>query len=97
MFKDGSEHACTGLLVPVTLHQRTDLAVQLGAELAEPGPIAQDSIVVDGQFRTSVPGLFAAGDATAQMPSVPSAIAAGHTAAAMIVGHFVMERAVAST
>jgi thioredoxin reductase len=96
VFKDGSEHACTGLLVPVTLHQRTDLAVQLGATLAEPGPLAKDSIAVDAQFRTSVPGLFAAGDATAQMPSVASAIAAGQAAAAVIVGDLVMERAVAS-
>jgi thioredoxin reductase len=86
VFVDGSSRPCTGLLVPVTLHQRTDLARQLGAELAEPGPMAKDSIAVDAQLRTSVSGLFAAGDATAQMPSVASAIATGHTAAAMIVG-----------
>ncbi len=96
VFEDGSSRPCTGMLVPVTLHQRTDLALQLGATLAEPGPIAKDSIAVDAQFRTSVPGLFAAGDATAQMPSVASAIAAGHTAAAMIVGDLVAARAVAS-
>ena len=96
VFEDGSERACTGLLLPVTLHQRTDLALQLGATLAEPGPIAIDSIAVDGSYRTSVPGLFAAGDATAQMPSVASAIAAGHTAAAMMVGDLIAAHAVAS-
>ena len=36
-------------------------------------------------FHTSVPGLFAAGDVSAQMPSVANAVAAGSNAAAMIV------------
>jgi thioredoxin reductase len=86
VFEDGGELALTGLLVPVTLHQRSALAAQLGAELAEPNPIVADGIVVDALFATSVPGLFAAGDVSAQMPSVAGAVAAGHTAAATIVG-----------
>ena len=36
-FADGTQRACGGLLVPVTLHQRSDLAAQLGAETAPPG------------------------------------------------------------
>ena len=96
VFADGGERPCTGLLVPVTLHQRTDLAVQLGAALVEPGPMVQDAIAVDGQFRTSVPGLFAAGDAAAQMQSVASAIASGHAAAAAIAGTLSGALAVAS-
>ena len=76
---------CGGLLVPVTLHQRSALAEQLGAAAAEPGPLAADAVEVDPMFHTSVPGLFAAGDASAQMPSVANAVAAGSTAAAMIV------------
>ncbi|HEX6021451.1 MAG TPA: NAD(P)/FAD-dependent oxidoreductase [Solirubrobacter sp.] len=95
VFEDGSSRECTGLLVPVTLHQRTDLAVQLGAELAEPGPVAKEAIAVDAQYRTSVPGLFAAGDATTQMPSVAAAIAAGHMAAAAIVADVVAARSAA--
>ena len=88
-FADGDERACRGLLVPVTLHQRSTLAEQLGASPAEPGPVAADAIEVDPTFHTSVPGLFAAGDVTTQMPSVANAVAAGSSAAAMIV-HDVM-------
>jgi thioredoxin reductase len=91
-FAGGERRALTGLLARVTLHQRTPLAQQLGAELAEPGQLAADGLVVDGQGRTTVPGLFAAGDTTAHMPSVANAIAAGSTAGAMIVGDLVAEQ-----
>jgi thioredoxin reductase len=47
--------------------------------------MAEDAVVVDGMGRTSVPAVFAAGDTTAEMPSVASAIAAGHRVAAVIV------------
>lgn len=85
VFAEGSERACRGLLVPVTLHQRSDLAVQLGATLAPPGPVAAGAVAVDAMGRTTVPGLFAAGDAAVQMPSVATAIATGTTAAAALV------------
>jgi thioredoxin reductase len=85
-FTDGSERACGGLLVPTTLRQRSALAEQLGATLAAPGPVTADAIDVDAMFRTSAPGVSAAGDAAAQMPSVAIAIAAGSTAAAILVG-----------
>jgi NADPH-dependent glutamate synthase beta subunit-like oxidoreductase len=38
-----------------------------------------------------VPGLFAGGDVTSQMPSVANAVAAGSTAAAMIVHSLMAE------
>ena len=88
---DGTERACGGLLVPVTLHQRSGLAEQLGVALAEPSPLVADAIAVDERFRTSAPGVFAAGDASAQMQSVASAVAAGHGAAAMVVQDLVAE------
>jgi thioredoxin reductase len=84
-FADGGERRCSGLLVPVTLHQRSALAEKLGASAADPGPVVVDAVEVDPKFQTSVPGLFAAGDVSAQMPSVANAVAAGSTAAAMIV------------
>jgi thioredoxin reductase len=84
-FADGGERRCSGLLVHATLHQRSALAEKLGASAADPGPIAVDAVEVDSTFQTSVPGLFAAGDLSAQMPSVANAVAAGSTAAAMIV------------
>jgi thioredoxin reductase len=84
-FADGDERPCRGLLVPVTLHQRSGLANQLGATAADPGPVVVDAVEIDRGFHTSVPGLFAAGDVSPQMPSVANAVAAGSSAAAMIV------------
>jgi thioredoxin reductase len=84
-FAGGGERRCNGLLVPVTLHQRSVLAEKLGASAADPGPVAVDPLEVDSTFQTSVPGVFAAGDVIAQMPSVANAVAAGSAAAAMIV------------
>jgi thioredoxin reductase len=81
-FDDGTERPLTGMLVPVTLHQRSDLPWQLGAVATDRGPVAADAIQVDAMFQT-VPGLYAAGDAVVpQPPSVATAIAAGSTAAA---------------
>jgi thioredoxin reductase len=85
VFKDGSGRDCGGLLVPVTLHQRTTLAEQLGAELASKAPLVADAVQVDESFHSSVSGVLAAGDTSGQMQSVANAIAGGSTAAAMIV------------
>lgn len=90
-FADGGERPCAGLLVPVTLHQRSPLAEQLGAAAADPGPIVADALEVDEAFHTNVPGLFAAGDVSLQMPSVANAVAAGSSAAAMVVHGLVAE------
>ena len=90
-FAEGYERPCAGLLVPVTLHQRSALAEQLGAAASGPGPVAVDAVEVDPMFATSVPGLFAAGDLTVQAPSVANAVTAGNTAAAMIVGGLMAE------
>ena len=76
-------------MVPVELHQRSALAVQLGAALAPPNPLVADAVEVDALGHTSVPGLFAAGDASGSMPSVAVAIASGSTAAATIVRRLV--------
>ncbi|CAN5823308.1 hypothetical protein BH24ACT6_BH24ACT6_04600 [soil metagenome] len=88
---DGTERACGGLLVPVTTHQRSTLAQQLGARAAQPGPVAADEIDVDAMVQTSAAGVSAAGDVSSQMPSAASAIAAGSMAAAMIVRAIVAE------
>jgi thioredoxin reductase len=85
VFADGSERACGGLLVAVELQQRSALAGQLGVTFQEAGPVSVDAIAVDARCETNVPGVFAAGDASTQMPSVAYAIAAGHLAAAMAV------------
>jgi thioredoxin reductase len=95
VFADGSRRACGGLLVPVTLHQRSPLAERLGAALAEPGPIVVDAVQADARLRTTVPGVAVAGDASIEMPSVANAVAAGSMAAAMIVGDLMEAHGVA--
>lgn len=85
VFADGDELKRQGVLVASALRQRTDLAVQLGVRIAPPGPVVVDAVMVDQINRTSVPGVFAAGDVCAQMPQVASPIAAGSAAAAAIV------------
>jgi thioredoxin reductase len=90
-FADGEERPCGGLLVPVTLHQRSTLAEQLGAVAADPGPVVVDALELDPAFHTGVPGLSAAGDLSGQMPSVANAVASGSSAAAMIVHDLALE------
>jgi thioredoxin reductase len=81
---DGTLHPCGGVLVPVTMHQRSDLPQQLGVAVGPVG-LAQDAILVDETNATTVPGIWAAGDVNPVMPSVAASIASGHKAAAMIV------------
>jgi thioredoxin reductase/SAM-dependent methyltransferase len=83
-FADGDQLARRGAMVATTLHQRSTLAAQLGAMTA-PSPLAVDGLVVDGFQRTSVPGLFAAGDISAQIPQVAAAVAQGSLAGASIM------------
>lgn len=90
-FADGGERPCGGLLVPVTLLQRSAFAEQLGAAASGPGSVAVDAIEVDPMFHTSVPGLSAAGDVSSQVPSVANAVAAGSSATAMIVHGLISE------
>ncbi|MEO3761469.1 NAD(P)/FAD-dependent oxidoreductase [Mycobacterium sp. B14F4] len=85
VFVNGDRLPRSGLLVATSLHQRSALAEQLGAAFAEPTPIAQDPVQVDALYRTTAPGVFAAGDAGAQMPQVAAAIAAGSLAAVAVV------------
>ena len=85
VFADGDELKREGVLVASALRQRTDLATQLGVRIAPPGPVVVDAVKVDPMQRTSVPGVFAAGDVCAQMPQVAAAIATGSAAAAAIV------------
>ncbi|MDP2712044.1 MAG: NAD(P)/FAD-dependent oxidoreductase [Solirubrobacteraceae bacterium] len=85
-FADGGERPLGGLLVPVVRAQRGTLAGQLGATTAPAGPLSSGIVQVDPTtFATSVPGLYAAGDIGTNMPSVANAVAAGASAAAMMI------------
>jgi thioredoxin reductase len=88
---DGGEIACEGLLVVAPMHQRSALASQLGAQVTGAGS-PMETVEIDAMCRTTVPGLFAAGDVGATVPpSVATAIAAGSTAAKTIVHDLIGE------
>lgn len=83
-FVDGGRLERRGVLVASTLRQRSALVRQLGVATTATS-LAGESVVVDAFHRTSVPGIFAAGDVSAAMPQVTAAVAAGSLAAAAIV------------
>lgn len=82
---DGTLLECGGMLVATTLHQRSELAARLGVAFAAANPMTAEAIEIDMQHRTTMPGIYAAGDITAGPPSVSRAIAQGAFAGAMIV------------
>jgi thioredoxin reductase len=90
-FADGTTLARRGVLVGATLRQRSTLAARLGVAFAPPGPVADDAVEIDPFHRTSVPGVFAAGDVSAQMPQVAAAIATGSLSAAAVVQSLLAE------
>jgi thioredoxin reductase len=79
VFEDGSELPRDGLLVGAPLRQRSTLAEDLGLELDDAG-----TVVVDKLARTSVPGVFAAGDVAGTLAQVAAAMGAGASAGAFI-------------
>jgi thioredoxin reductase len=79
VFADGSELPRDGLLVPAPMRQRSGLADALGLELAPAG-----TIVVDELGRTSVPGVFAAGDVAGTIQMVPAAMGDGARVGAQV-------------
>jgi thioredoxin reductase len=79
LFADGGELPREGLLVAAPLQQRSGLASELGAELNERGAVDADAF-----GRTTVEGLYAAGDVASPMPQVAGAIADASRAAAAI-------------
>jgi thioredoxin reductase len=90
-FTDGASIGRRGVLVAATLHQRSTLASQLGVVASPPGPVAADAVEVDALHRTSVAGVFSAGDLSAQMPQVATAIAEGSRSAAAVVQSLLAE------
>ncbi|WP_205509634.1 NAD(P)/FAD-dependent oxidoreductase [Longitalea arenae] len=78
-FKDGSSMAMKAVYAKLPFVQHSDIPVQLGCALTEAGYIS-----VDNFYRTTVPGVYAAGDNTVMMRAVSQAIAAGGMAGAAI-------------
>ena len=76
---DGSEVRCDAVLVHAPLRQRNDLAERLGLEMTETGLVA-----VDAQLRTSIPGVYAAGDLAVAPQQVAIALGSGHLAGVIV-------------
>jgi thioredoxin reductase len=79
VFADGHELRRDALLVAAPMRQRSGLAEALGLELDAAG-----AIVVDELGRTSVPGVFAAGDVAGTVQMVSAAIGDGARVGAQI-------------
>ncbi len=77
---DGSRIACEGVMVKADLHDRDPIAESLGLERTEAGFVA-----IDDFGKTSVPGVFAAGDLAVAPQQVVLAMASGHLAATVVV------------
>ena len=78
VFASGEDSAREGGFVVSPLSQASDVAARLGCEMN-----AQGNIVIDELGRTSVPGVYAAGDAAGMAPAqLVIAAAAGSRAAA---------------
>ncbi|MEU4385265.1 FAD-dependent oxidoreductase [Promicromonospora sp. NPDC023805] len=86
-FAEGPEEEAGGIFVAAEFAQRAPFAEQLGLDLLPSG-----AVEIDAMGRTSVPGVFAAGDmahsAALPMPmaSVLTAAASGLVAAASLDG-----------
>lgn len=78
-FSDGSTHAITALFARVAFSQHSTIPMTLGCALTEQG-----FIQVDDFQRTTIPGVYAAGDNTTMFRSVTGAVAAGTKAGAIL-------------
>jgi thioredoxin reductase len=77
--KDGTRQALTALFARIPFRQHCDVPQTLGCEITEQGYIKVDSFQ-----KTSLHGVYAAGDSTTMMRSVSAAVAAGTMAGAML-------------
>jgi thioredoxin reductase len=89
-FADGPTLARRGALVATTLHPRSDLVDRLGVGTVAT-PVSTAAVVVDPFQRTSVPGVFAAGDIGAGMPQVAAAVASGSLAGSAVMQYLMAE------
>jgi thioredoxin reductase len=79
VFKDGADESIEALFARGDFKQHCDIPVNLGCELTE-----QKYIKIDDLYRTSIKGVYAAGDNTTMFRAVSAAVAAGTKAGAII-------------
>ncbi|MEQ9092993.1 MAG: NAD(P)/FAD-dependent oxidoreductase [Miltoncostaeaceae bacterium] len=91
VFADGGALARDALMAATDMRVRSVPAERLGVATADSGYGPTGAITVDERQRTSVPGVFAAGDVTGALQQVSVAVAAGSTAGAMVVQSLLAE------
>lgn len=74
VFNDGSEETVKGIFVAYGSASSTDFARTLGIQMED------NNIVVDEKQKTSIPGIFAAGDCTGGFAQVATAVGQGAVA-----------------
>ena len=79
VFKDGSSIQLSAVFAKIAFKQHCDIPTTLGCAFTEAGHIQ-----VDDFQKTTIPGVFAAGDNTTMFRSVATAVAAGNKAGAII-------------
>lgn len=79
LFSDGTTHRITALFARVGFKQHCTLPEELGCALSEQG-----FLQIDDFQRTTIPGIYAAGDNTTMLRSVSAAVASGTKAGAML-------------
>jgi thioredoxin reductase len=84
---DGSEVPCEGVLVHAPLRRRGPLPERLGLALTDNG-----LVVVDAFARTSVPGVYAAGDLAVAPQQVAVALGSGHLAGVVATRELLLGR-----
>jgi thioredoxin reductase len=82
---DGSTRPLPVLYARLPWHQASELPRQLGCEITE-----QVLIRTDASYRTTVPGVYAAGDCSVAPPQLAVAIAAGNLAGASLSRELIM-------
>ncbi len=85
-FKDGGAFRVSVMYASVPFRQQTDLAEQLGCQIGDHGHIN-----IDPEQRTTVEGVYAAGDNTAQHRAISVASASGTRAGFTINAEFVLK------
>lgn len=79
LFDDGSAQSVTALYTRVPFRQHCTIPEELGCALTEEGLLS-----IDEFQRTTIPGVYAAGDATTLLRSVSGAVAAGTRSGAFL-------------
>ncbi|MGG0936780.1 NAD(P)/FAD-dependent oxidoreductase [Brevibacillus centrosporus] len=86
LLEDGTEIPCTGIFFAPKLATGSDLPQKMGCQITDAG-----TIVVDALGKTSVPGIYSAGDSASDKYQLIFAAALGSMAAVAINGELLAE------